>query len=133
MIKIKKFTWIVLLLILPVIFSGCSASEVIRVGTPVNGTEAIKFDKEYEIKDSESIEALRSIISEVREIEEPKDLNSEPDTFFSLDRPKEGIAEMWLFVYYQDDGSSILYNDGANIYFALSEEQTNELSSILEQ
>ncbi|KGR79063.1 hypothetical protein [Ureibacillus manganicus] len=133
MIKIKKFPWIVLLLMLPVIFSGCSASEVIRVGTPVNGMEAIKFDKENEIKDTKSIEALRAIISEVREIEEPKDLDSQPDTFFSLDRPKEGIAEMWLYVYYQDDGSSILYNNGANLYFALSEEQTNELRSILKQ
>ena len=116
-----------------VIILGCSASEVIRVGTPFNenGTEGINFDKE--IKDSESIEALRAIIRNVREIEEPKDLDNEPETFFSLDSPKEGIVELWLYVFYQDDGSSILYNDGANIYFALSEEQTNELSSILEQ
>lgn len=116
-----------------VIFSGCSASEVIRVGTPFKeiGTGGIKFDKE--IKDSESIEALRALIKEVSEIEEPKDLDSGPDTFFSLDRPKEGIAELWLYIFYQDDGSSILYNDGANIYFALSKEKTNELRSILEQ
>ncbi|MCM3745180.1 hypothetical protein M3193_13655 [Sporosarcina luteola] len=128
----KKFIWIVLFLILPVIFSGCSSSdEVIRVGTPVNGIEGIKINKE--IKDSESIEALRAIIRKRTEIEEPKDLDSEPDTFFSLDRPKEGIAELWLYVYYQDDGSSILSNDGVNGYFALSKEQTNELRSILEQ
>jgi hypothetical protein len=122
-----------LTLILSVIFSGCSVAEVIRVGTPFNenGTKGISFDKE--IKDSESIEALRAIIRKVREIEEPKDLDSEPETFFSLERPKEGIAEMWLYVLYQDDGGSILYNDGSNSYFALSKEQTNELRSILEQ
>jgi hypothetical protein len=123
----------VLILVLSVIFSGCSASEVIRVGTPFNenGTEGINFEKE--IKDSESIEALREIIRNVREIEEPNDLESEPEAFISLDRPKEGVAELWLYVLYQDDGSSILYNDGSNSYFSLSKEQTKELRSIIEQ
>lgn len=120
-------------LILSVMLSGCSASEVIRVGTPSfnDKGKAISFDRE--IKDSESIEALRSIIKKVREIEEPNDLDNEPETFFSLERPKEGIAELWLYVYYQNDGSSILYNEGVNGYFSLSNEQTNELRSILEQ
>jgi hypothetical protein len=114
-------------------FSSCSESELIRVGTPSFNEKgkSISFDKE--IKDSESIEALRAIIRKRTEIEEPKDLDSEPDSFFSLDRPKEGISELWLYVYYQDDGSSVLYNDGVNGYFALSKEQTNELRSILEQ
>ncbi|WP_172371960.1 hypothetical protein [Sporosarcina jiandibaonis] len=103
------------------------------MGTPFNenGTEGINIDKE--IKDSKSIEALRAIIRKAREIEEPIELDSEPETFFSLDRPKEGISELWLYVLYQDDGSSILYNEGSNSYFALSKEQTNELRSIIGQ
>ncbi|MFS0688951.1 hypothetical protein AB1K89_06890 [Sporosarcina sp. 179-K 8C2 HS] len=122
-----------LILALSVVFSGCSASELIQVGTPSFNEKgkSISFDKE--IKDSESIEALRALIKKVREVEEPKDLDDEPETFFSLVRQQEGIAEMWLYVYYQDDGSSILYNDGVNGYYALSKEQTNELRRILEQ
>ena len=82
-----------LILFLSVIFFGCSSSEVIRVGTPFNenGTEGVKFDKE--IKDSKSIEALREIIRNVREIEKPEDLNTESETFILLDRPKDSVAE----------------------------------------
>ena len=124
---------IVVTLIMLTMLSGCSANEVIRVGTPFNenGDEGIEFNKE--ITDSDSIEALRGIIDKVEEIEEPHDLNKEHETFFSLDRPKEGIAEMWLYVFYQDDGSSILYNDGADVYFALSKKETTKLRSIIDQ
>ncbi|WP_156137905.1 hypothetical protein [Sporosarcina sp. ZBG7A] len=101
---------------------------MIRVGTPVNGT-AISF--EMEIKDAESIESMRTMIREAKEIDEPKDLARKPDTFFTLERRKEGIAEMWFYVFYQDDDSSILYNDGANIYFTLSKQETNVLRSII--
>lgn len=117
-----------MILISLVLFSGCSAAEVIRVGTPVNET-GISF--ETEIKDTESIKAIRTIIRDAREIDEPKDFDRKPDTFFSLERRKESIAEMWFYVFYQDNDSSILYNDGANIYFTLSKQETNELRSII--
>ncbi|MCM3759026.1 hypothetical protein M3197_16425 [Sporosarcina aquimarina] len=119
-----------LILISLTLFQGCSADEGIRIGTPVNRTE-ISF--EMEIKDAESIEALRMIIKEAREIEEPKDFDRKPDTFFTLERRKEGISEMWFYVFYQEDGSSILYNDGANSYFTLSKQETNELRDIIDQ
>ena len=129
----KSWMWIILTLIISVVLSGCSADEVIQVGTPFNnnGSEGVKFHKE--IKDSESIEALRRILDKLEDIEEPNDLNKESETFFSLDRPKEGISERRLYVWYQEDGSSILYNDGVNSYFSLTKKQTNELKSILVQ
>ncbi|WOV87896.1 hypothetical protein QWT69_01895 [Sporosarcina oncorhynchi] len=128
----KSRIGIVLTFIILAILSGCSANAVIRVGTPVHtsGNEGIEFHKE--ITDSKSIEAVRGIIDNVEEIEKPQDLNKEHETFFSLDRPKEGIAELWLYVYYQDDGSSILYKDGAETYFALSKQETTKLRNIID-
>ena len=77
---------------------GCSAEEVIRVGTPFNhnGNEGVEFHNE--ITDSESITHLRTIIDKVKEIEEPNDINKEPEIFFSLDRPKDGISEIRFYL-----------------------------------
>lgn len=128
----KKWVEVLPILLILIMFTGCSVDEVIRVGTPFgdNGTEGVKFHNE--MKDSESIEALRKVIDKVKEIEKPEDLDKEPKIFFSLDIPKEGIAEIRLYVWYQDDGSSILYNDGSDSYFTLTKKQTKELKSILE-
>lgn len=129
----KSQNWIVLTLIMLIMLSGCSANEVIRVGTPFNedGSEGVKFHKD--ITNSESIDALRRILENVEDIEEPKDLSKEDETFFSLDRPKESVTESRLYVWYQNDGRSILYGDGVNAYFSLTKKQTTELRSILEQ
>lgn len=115
------------------ILFGCSAEEVIRVGTPFNhnGNEGVEFHNE--ITDSESITNLREIIDKVKEIEEPNDINKEPKIFFSLDRPKEGISEIRFYMWDEDDGSVILYNDGSNSYFTLTENLSNELKGIIEQ
>lgn len=83
--------------------------------------------------DSASIGALREIIKDEDDTEEPKDLGEVADTFFSLDRPKESTSEIRRYVWYQDDASSILYSEGSDIYSALTTEQTNELKRILEQ
>ncbi|WP_210468388.1 hypothetical protein [Sporosarcina sp. 6E9] len=103
------------------------------MGTPFNenGIEGVKIHSD--ITDSASIEALREIIKDEVNIEEPKDLGEVADTFFSLNRLKESISEIQRYVWYQDDASSILYSDGADIYTALTMEQTNELKRILEQ
>lgn len=128
----KKFLGVVFFLVLTVLLLGCSPDEVIRVGTPFNenGSEGVLFDKD--ITDSESIESLRAIIKKVKDIEEPKALNNEPNTFFTLDRPNEGVSEIRLYVFYQEDGSSILYNESSG-YYALTKEYTDELKGILEQ
>ncbi|ATP40573.1 hypothetical protein CSE16_11210 [Solibacillus sp. R5-41] len=107
-------------------------NPLFRVGTPFNenGVKGVKFDKE--ITNSKSIESLRTLIKKVRDIDEPNGLNKESNIFFSLDRPKDGISEIRLYIWYQDDGSSILKTD-SNSYFALTKEHTNELKNILEQ
>ncbi|MDN4607199.1 hypothetical protein [Sporosarcina highlanderae] len=135
----KKYIWSVLILSIAVIFAGCTKKEVIRVGTPFNddGVEGINFH--YEITESKSIKALREIVKNADEIDKPKELGKEPEIFFSLDRPKEGISEIRRYVYYQDDGSSILCSEGVSgpdgfldMYFSLNENQTNELKNVLQ-
>ena len=51
--------------------------------------------------------------------------------FFSFDRPKDDVSEIRLYVWYQSNGSAILFDGGSN-YFTLSIEQTKELKRILE-
>ncbi len=112
---------------------GCAKKEVLRVGTPFNddGSEGVKFHRD--ITDSASIEALRELIKNAGDMEEPKSLGEVADTFFSLDRPKEGIAETQRYVWYQVDASSILYSEGSDTYSTLTAKQTKELKKILEQ
>ena len=111
--------------------SGCSSDEVIKVGTPFNdnGTTGVKFNKE--IRDSESIVRLRTLIDKEQDIEKQTNLNNEPETFFSLDRPMDSVSEFMRYIWYHDDGSAILYNRGSDIYSTLTQKQTNELKSIL--
>ena len=129
----KKLVFIFSVLILSVMAIGCTKEEVLKVGTPFidDGGEGIKFHSD--ITDSASIGTLREILNNEDDVEKPKDLGEVADTFFSLDKPKEGIAEIRRSVWYQDDASSILYSEGADIYSALTAEQTNELKRILEQ
>lgn len=53
----------------------------------------------------------------------------EPETFFSLDRPKEGVSEIRRYIWYKDDSSAVLYNGGSN-YSTLTKEQTDELKNV---
>lgn len=135
----KKYIWTVLILSIAIITSGCTKKEVIRVGTPFNdeGGEGINFHQE--ITDSKSIEALREIIKNADEIDKPKGLERKPEIFFSLDRPREDVAEIRRYVYYQDDGSSILCSNGVSgpdgfpdRYFSLNENHTNDLKNVLQ-
>lgn len=112
---------------------GCTKEEVIRVGTPFDDKRGEGVDFNSEITDSEAIRTLRELSKEAEDIEEPKDLKKVADTFFSLDRPKEFTTEILRYVWYQEDGSSILYSGSYDIYFILTKEQTNELKRILDQ
>ena len=109
---------------------GCSPDEIIRVGTPFhnNGTDGVKFHDE--ITDTETITSLRTLIKNAKDIEEPNDLTKEPEVFFSLDKPKEGISEIRRYIWYQDDGSAVLYNEATG-YSILTKKQTIELKNIL--
>ena len=130
MLKTKKFTWLTTI-VMSVLLLGCSANEVINVGTPYNykGTVGVEF--ESEISNSEVIAKLRTIVDDLERIEKTNSIEAEADVFFSLDRPKEGVSEIRLYVWYQSDGSAILF-DGSSDYFTLSIEQTKELKRILE-
>lgn len=126
-----KVDLVFLVLILLAVLVGCSKDEVVRVGIPFNndGNEGVEFHSD--ILDAESIAVLRKIITDERTIEEPKDLRKAGDIYVSLDRPKEGTTEIHRYVWYQDDGSSILYNEGSDTYSALTETQTTELKKIV--
>ncbi|MFF2449622.1 hypothetical protein ACFVSW_21500 [Neobacillus sp. NPDC058068] len=130
MFKIRNFIWILTTIVMSMMLLGCSADEVIRVGTPYNykGTDGVKFDTE--ITNSEAISKLRTIINHSKEIEKPDGIENLADVYFSLDRPKEGIGEIVRYMWYQDDGSSIL--SSGDYYYTLTKEQTGELKGILE-
>jgi hypothetical protein len=132
MIKTKKFIWILTTIFMSLVLIGCSADVLIRVGTPYNykGTDGVKFDKN-EITNSGAIAKLRKIIKNSKEIEKPNVVENVAEVFFSLDRPKDSLSEIRRYIWYQDDGSSILY-DGDSGYSTLTKEQTNELKRILE-
>ncbi|KIN39889.1 hypothetical protein ACFTRE_06960 [Bacillus subtilis] len=79
-----KWLWILSTITVLLAISGCSSDEVIKVGTPFNdnGTTGVKFNKE--IKDSESIVRLRTLIDKEQDIEKPTNLNNEPEAFLHL-------------------------------------------------
>ncbi|WP_138420857.1 hypothetical protein [Aquibacillus sediminis] len=109
---------------------GCSADEVIKVGSPFNdeGTEGVKFNNE--ITDEEAITKLRTIIDNSKGIDKPS-IENEAEAFFQLDRPDESVSEIRRYIWFQDNGSAVLFDGGSN-YSILTKEQTLELKSILE-
>ncbi|MDL4842423.1 hypothetical protein [Aquibacillus rhizosphaerae] len=112
-----------------VILSGCSANEVIRVGTPFedDDTEGVKFNDE--ITDDEAITSLRTIIDNSNQIDKPNNKH-EPDAFFQLNRPDDSVIEIRRYIWFQDDGSAVLFDGGSN-YSTLTKQQTLELKNIL--
>lgn len=107
---------------------GCSANELVKVGTPVEG--GIDFD--FEIKDKEVISRIRGMIKEEPvEIEKPEGLRDIADAFFSLDRPKEGVIEIWRSIWYEEDGTAILFDEFQ--YYTLTKTQTEQLKHLLEK
>ncbi len=131
MLKFKNFTWALTTIFISVLLFGCSANEVINVGTPYNykGTDGVKF--ENEITNSEVISKLRTIINGSEKVDKTNNIENVADVFFSLDRPKDGISEIRRYIWYQSDGSAILSDDMSN-YYTLNKEQTKELKRILE-
>ncbi|MDE0581685.1 hypothetical protein ON064_01310 [Planococcus sp. A6] len=125
---------------LPVMMAiGCSEEEIVRVrvGAPFNdeGTTGAEFNTGF--TDSETISELRKIVEMEEKIEPPKELAPVADLVFTLDKPEENVSELWRYVWYMDDGSAVLSNRGNAVeeeqeFYALNEEQTKELKSILE-
>lgn len=125
---------------LPVMMAiGCSEEEIVRVGTPFNdeGTTGAEFDTGF--TDSETISELRAIIKMEEKIEPPKELSPVADLVLTLDKPEESVSELWRYIWYMDDGSAVLSNrenavaeEDVQEFYALNEEQTKELKSILE-
>lgn len=122
----KKLIWIATIFSSLMLF-GCSAAEIVKVGTPVE--DGIEFD--FEIKDTERISQIRTLIKEEsQEIEKPDGLSDIAEAFFSLDRPKEGVAEIWRYIWYEEDGTAILFDEFN--YYTLGKVQTEELKQLLE-
>lgn len=116
-----------------VMFLGCSANEVIRIGTPFNDKRGEGVDFHTEVTDTEAITKVRTIINNLEEIEEPLYLKDIADVFISLDRLADSVTEIRRYIWYQDDGSAILYGDGNAKYYNMTEQQHNELKRILEE
>lgn len=118
---------------------GCSEEEIVRVGTPFNdeGTTGAEFNTGF--TDSETISELRKIFKMEEKIEPPKELPAVADLVLTLDKPEESVSELWRYIWYMDDGSAVLSNRENSValedeqeFYALNEEQTKELKSILE-
>ncbi|MCT2536254.1 hypothetical protein NC661_13535 [Aquibacillus koreensis] len=126
----KNFIWIFTIIGMSVMLLGCSANEVIKVGNPFNdeGTEGVNFNNE--ITDEKAITELKTIIDNSKEIDKPN-IENEAEVFFQLDRPDESVSEIRRYIWFQDDGSAVLF-DGGSSYSTLTKEQTTKLKSILE-
>lgn len=126
--------------ILFVTLTGCAPDEeVLRVGTPFQEDETNGVEFHTDITDSESVTDLREIINQEKETEKPADLEMKADAFFTLDLPQEGIAEIRRYVWYLEDGSSLLTHEDPTDspeddrdFYMLTAEQTQELKRILE-
>jgi hypothetical protein len=110
--------------------SGCTESDVIRVGTPFSdeGREGVVFD--HEITEEEALDRLRTVIEKEESIDEAS-VTGDADVYFQLERPEEGISEIARYVWFQEDGSAVL-SGLMDEYSTLTEEQTLELKRILE-
>ncbi|RAZ81370.1 hypothetical protein [Planococcus halotolerans] len=135
----KQLKWLIATAILAITLAGCSSEEeLIRVGAPFQEDETSGIKFHTDIKAAESITDLRGIISTEKEVEKPADLTGLADTFFTLEIPEEGVSEIWRYVWYQEDGSTILSNDNLagdenedQDFFILTADQTEELKRIL--
>lgn len=123
--------------VLAITLTGCSSNdEVIRIGTPFQEDETSGVKFHTDITAAESITDLRDIMNTEKEVEQPADLSSLADNFFTLDIPEEGVSEISRYVWYQEDGSTILSNDDLagnedQNFFILTADQTEELKHIL--
>lgn len=121
------------------ILTGCSSDEeVLRVGTPFQEGETNGVEFHTDITDSELVMDLRDVISLEKEAEKPADLEMKADTFFTLDLPQEGIAEIRRYVWYLEDGSTLLTHEDPTDsaeddrgFYLLAGEQTEELKRII--
>lgn len=120
---------------LSVILAGCAADEeVLRVGTPFQDGETTGVEFHTDITDAELVTDLRNVIKQEQEAEKPSDLEMKADTFFTLDLPEQGIAEIRRYVWYLDDGSSLLTHEApldSTDFYLLAAEQTEELKRII--
>ena len=133
----KHLKGLIAIAVLAITLAGCSSNdEVIRIGTPFQEDETSGVKFHADITASESITDLRDIMNTEKEVEQPEDLSSLADTFFTLDIPEEGVSEISRYVWYQEDGSTILSNDDLagnedQNFFILTADQTEELKHIL--
>lgn len=135
----KRLKWLIATAIFATTLAGCSsAEEVIRVGAPFQEDETSGVKFHTDIMNEDSISDLRGIINTEKETEKPEDLTGLADTFFTLDVPEEGVSEIWRYVWYQEDGSTILSDDSLSgdenedrNFYILAADQTEELKRIL--
>nr|WP_194269189.1 hypothetical protein [Anaerobacillus isosaccharinicus]QOY36617.1 hypothetical protein AWH56_002775 [Anaerobacillus isosaccharinicus] len=115
-----------------VMLLGCSTNEVIRIGTPFNDKRGEGVDFHTEVTDKEAITKLRTLFNSLEEIEGPHFLKDIADAFISLDRLADSVTEIRRYIWYQDDGSAILFGDGNAKYYKMTEQQNKELKRIIE-
>lgn len=112
------------------LLTGCSATEIVRIGTPIDekGVEGIVFYSEITAHDK--ISQLRTVVESLERTENPLSESELADVFFTLDKPKENHSEIWAYVWYKDDGTATLKR-GENNYYHVTKEQADILKEIL--
>lgn len=126
-------------MMLSLTLTGCTADkEVLRVGTPFQEGETNGVEFHTDMTDAELVTDLRDVISLEMEAEKPDDLEMKADAFFTLDLPQEGVSEIRRYVWYLDDGSSLLTHEDPmerteddRDFYMLAAEQTQELKRII--
>ena len=112
---------------------------MVRVGIPFedDGTTGAEYHTDY--TDSETIAELRKLIEMEEKTDPPEKLFAVADLVIIFDKPKENVSELRRYVWYLEDGNSVLSNrespmtEGSNSeFYTLNEEQTNELKRLLD-
>jgi hypothetical protein len=112
---------------------GCTPDEVLKVGSLIQDEDVVKVEVESEITDKKVIEEVRGIIDQLEAIQDPEDLEKEPSTIVTFEKPKEKISLIWASIWYASDGTALVKRGTNNDYCFLSKEKTEELKKVLKQ
>ena len=123
--RILILSWV---LLLSIFVAGCSSNEVIKVGEPFYEENREGVTIQHEITDEATVNELRELMGEA---EGAGAVNAEADSYFQIDRPDDHVTDIRRYLWFQEDGSTILY-DGHNDYFKLNNDNTLELKRLLD-
>ncbi|KUP09924.1 hypothetical protein Q73_00350 [Bacillus coahuilensis m2-6] len=112
--------------------AACGPREVLKIGTPFkdDGQEGVEY--EVEVKDAELIEELRVLLDGVNVEATSPGEDFTADMTFKVDRPEEHTGVDVTFVWFQEDGSSVIHHPYGS-YYVLDKEKTERMREITQQ